>query len=298
MKLQRLSIVVAALTIAASVDLLSDTKSATAVTLTGLTDNNTLLLFDSATPSDATSVQVTGVTGQLLGIDLRPANNLIYGLTDTNNIYTINPFSGAATFVSTLSTPFSGDSFSGVDFNPVVDRLRVVGSNDQNFRVNVDTGATLVDGALNPGNPFITAAAYTNADNDPATPTVLYTIDFLSEQLSIQNPPNAGTQVSVGSLGVTINDPRVGFDIVTAGGVNTAFAGIFDFIDASLYTVDLGSGAATRVGKIGDGTRAILGLTAAPAPAKAVPEPATMAGLAIVGAGLAASRRRLKKASS
>ena len=137
--------------------------------MVGLTDNNTLVLFDSSNPSGINTVSVTGVNGTLLGIDRRPANNLIYGLTNTNNIYTINRITGAASFVSTLSAPFNGGTVSGVDFNPVPDRLRVVGGNDQNFRINVDTGAVIVDGTLNPGDPNITAAAYTNADNDPAT---------------------------------------------------------------------------------------------------------------------------------
>ena len=295
MNLQRLSVVAAALTIATSVNLLG-VKSATAVALTGLTDNNTLLLFDSATPRDVTRVRVTGATGNLLGIDLRPANNLIYGLTDTNNIYTINPFSGAATLVSTLSVPFTGGNFSGVDFNPVADRLRVVGSNDQNFRINVDTGAVIQDGLLNPGDPFIVAAAYTNSDTDPATSTTLYTIDFASDQLFIQNPPNNGTQTLVGSLSVTTLEPLAGFDIVTANGVNTAFAALFttDTRDSSLFNINLSTGAATEIGRIGNGRRSIFGLTAAP---KAVPEPATITGLAIVTAGLIASRRKLKKNS-
>jgi Domain of unknown function (DUF4394) len=50
-----------------------------------------------------------------------------------------------ATLVSTLNTPFfnPGDALAGIgfDFNPVPDRLRLVGSNDRNFSINVDTGA-------------------------------------------------------------------------------------------------------------------------------------------------------------
>lgn len=172
MKLYRLITVITAMAVATTFDLFSVAKPAAAIGVTGLTDNNTLINFDSNNPAATISVPVTGLqSGNLIGIDYRPANNLLYGLTDTNSIYTINADTGAASFVSTLSTPFTGDVASGIDFNPAVDRLRLVGSNDQNFRINQDTGATTVDppltyaaGDVNAGvNPRITAEAYTNS---------------------------------------------------------------------------------------------------------------------------------------
>ncbi len=128
----------------------------------------------------------------MLGIDRRPANNLIYGLTTANKIYTINPSTGATSFVTNLSTSFNGGFVSGVDFNPVADHLRVVGGNDQNFRINVATGAVAVDGTLNPSDPNITAVAYTNNVAN-ATTTTVYDIDYISDRLLKQNPPNDGT---------------------------------------------------------------------------------------------------------
>ncbi|MBD2093664.1 DUF4394 domain-containing protein [Trichocoleus sp. FACHB-591] len=292
MKLQTISTVVVALATASAVNLSISANPAAAFQLTGLTANNQLLLFDSATPGATKNVQVTGVEGTLLGIDRRPLNNLIYGLTNTNNIYTINPSTGVATFVSTLSTAFTGGFTSGVDFNPVPDRLRVVGANGQNFRINVDTGAVIVDGAINPGDPDITAVAYTNADNDLATGTTLYDIDAALAQLFIQNPPNNGTLAPVGSLGVGAIAPVGGFDILTTNGTNTGFAALTVSNRTKLFTIDLSSGAATEVGKIGNGRTSLVGLTAS---AAAVPEPTTMAGLALVGAGLISTRRKLKK---
>ncbi|HYW18732.1 MAG TPA: DUF4394 domain-containing protein [Nodularia sp. (in: cyanobacteria)] len=289
MKLSKLSTVITALVVATLFDLVSVAKQAAAVSLVGLTEDNNLVLFDSNNPTITSTVAVTGVDGFLLGIDRRPANNLIYGLTTTNNIYTINPFTGAASFVSTLSLPFNGGTISGVDFNPVPDRLRVVGSNDQNYRINVETGAVIVDGTLNPGDPNITAAAYTNADNNPATGTTLYTVDYISDALLIQNPPNAGTQVLIGSLGLDISS-AAGFDIFTNNGVNTAFlaATPTSTSGSNLYTINLDTGAATLVNSISSNNN-LIGLTSV------VPEPSvglgTLLGVGVFG--LLGRRRKL-----
>ncbi|ODH02805.1 hypothetical protein A4S05_22380 [Nostoc sp. KVJ20] len=288
MKLSQLGTVITALGIAATFDLLSIAKPAAAVSLVGLTEDNNLVIFDSSNPTSNSTISVTGVDGTLLGIDRRPANNLIYGLTNTNNIYTINPFTGAASFVSTLSSAFTGGTISGVDFNPVPDRLRVIGSNDQNYRINVDTGAVIVDGTLNPGDPNITAVAYTNVDNNPATGTILYDIDYVTDTLSIQNPPNNGTLGLVGSLGLDIIS-AAGFDIFTDNGVNTAFAALTpaSTSGSNLYTINLTTGAATSVGTISSGKR-LIGLTTI------VPEPNVGLG-ALFGVGVFALLGRRRK---
>lgn len=137
--------------------------------LVALSGNNRLTLIRSGDASVQGSLTVTGVMGNLIAIDLRPANRLLYGLSSTNILYTINPQTGAATVASTLSVPFAGGTLSGMDFNPVPDRLRLVGANGQNFRINVDTGEVIQDTALSFGppelqgsQPTITAAAYTN----------------------------------------------------------------------------------------------------------------------------------------
>ena len=89
----------------------------------------------------------------------------------------------------------AGTSF-GVDFNPTVDRLRIVSDTGQNLRVNVDDGTATVDGTLNipgatPVNPAlgVTAAAYTNNDADPKTATTLFDIDTTQRQ---HRDPGAG----------------------------------------------------------------------------------------------------------
>ena len=129
----------------------------------GLTSANRLVTFNRAAPSVQTAVAITGLQGgeQLLGIDVRPLgapDGVLFALGSSGRIYTIDPTSGAATQKAQLTadatdttnpfTALDGTEF-GVDFNPVVDRLRVVSNTGQNLRINVDTGATITDGALN-----------------------------------------------------------------------------------------------------------------------------------------------------
>lgn len=226
----------------------------------GLTDDGRIVTFKPTTPNtlDA-SVAISGLGAgeRLLGFDIRPKDGLLYGLTTSARLVTLDPASGAATVKATLAAdpadttaPYAalaGTAY-GVDFNPVADRLRVIGNTGQSLRINVDTGATTTDGAVNRAGaaPVITAAAYTNSYAG-TTATALYDIDSASAILALQNPPNDGILVNVGALGVTpLGD--AGFDI--GGGANglvlaalrTAAGG-----PSSLYRVDLATGAAVLV---------------------------------------------------
>ncbi|MGB3203107.1 MAG: DUF4394 domain-containing protein [Nodosilinea sp.] len=250
-----------------------------AVDLLGLTDDNRLVSFSTSDPTKTKLLPVSGLAGTLLGIDVRPADGLVYGLTTTNQIYTLalGNDGAEATLVSTLSEPFEGGAVSGFDFNPVADRLRVVGENDQDFRINVDTGAVIVDGDLafspedvNAGaNPSVTGSAYTNSFAG-ATATQLFNLDSVLDSLLLQSPPNDGTLQTVGELGFDL-DTLAGFEIVsTSVDSNMAFA----VSNATLYSLDLASGMATSLGAIGsDSAIAFQGLTAAPPRAEVDPLP-------------------------
>ena len=182
---------------------------ASAITAFGLSNANQIVTFDTNTPSTALSVVViTGLeSGETaLGIDVRPATGQLYLLGSSSRLYVIDPVTGAATAVGAPFTPaLSGTAF-GFDFNPTVDRLRVVSDTGQNLRLDPDTGAVAAaDGPLNPGPPRVVGSAYTN-NFAGATATTLYAIDSTTDQLLIQNPPNAGTLVPVGPLGVDAGD--------------------------------------------------------------------------------------------
>lgn len=236
----------------------------------GLKPSNRLVTFNSLTPGTVSApLQITGLAHgeQVIGIDYRPANGVLYGFTTFNRVVTINTTTGAATRVI-LSNGLIGNSY-GVDFNPVVDRMRLVNDTDQNARVNADTGASIIDSTLTyaPGdtnagqNPSVSGSAYSN-NFLGATSTTLYGIDSGLDVLVIQNPPNAGTLNTVGPLGVNIS-PLIGFDIANRTGAAYASLRLTNGGLTRLYAINLVNGKATLIGTIA-GPEPVNGIAVVP----------------------------------
>ncbi len=111
-----------------------------AATVYGLTTNNALVMFDSATPGAIIgSVSVSGLAGGQVfrGIDFRPVDGGLYGVSSDNRLYRINTATGAASAIGAAGQfALTGSAF-GFDFNPTVDRIRVTSNADQNLRLNL-----------------------------------------------------------------------------------------------------------------------------------------------------------------
>jgi hypothetical protein len=229
----------------------------------GLVADGTLVCFEDDRPRRADTIgTVSGLQQDvsLIGIDYRPANNTLYGVGNAGGVYTIDANTAQATLVSRLNQPLAGTNF-GVDFNPAVDRLRIVSAETgQNLRVNVDDGTTNVDGTLNipgatPVNPALglSAVAYTNNDADPNTVTTLFDIDTTNDNVAIQAPANAGALSPTGKLGVDAASP-VGFDIYSSlrYGTTAGLRPLATFAGpdgkTNLYRVDLLAGRVSPVG--------------------------------------------------
>ncbi|MEQ1860881.1 MAG: DUF4394 domain-containing protein [Chthoniobacteraceae bacterium] len=255
---------------------------------------NQLVRFNSAIPGLILASQaITGLVGaseQIVAIDFRPATNQLFGLGITDpagpansegRIYILDPSSGTATQVG--SAPFSSQLADGArygfNFNPVVDRIRVVNDADQNLRVNPNTGAQ-VDGDGNAGNGIQqdSALVFANGDqNFGANPAVvgvgydrtgivfgtpltsLFGIDFASGALVQQgdadgtpSSPNAGQLNTVGPLGVILSIADGGFDI--AANSDAAFATLTVGGVTGLYRITLDTGSATFISNVGAGT--------------------------------------------
>lgn len=227
-----------------------------------LTAKDRLVTFDKDAPGQILSSVVVGGLQEgesLVGMDFRPADGRLYGIGDTNQIYVINRGSGQANPVGgPFATPLVGEQF-GVDFNPTVDRIRVVSNDDQNLRLNPNDGmVAAVDPNLqyavtdeNAGaDPNVTAAAYTNnrASAFGTTDTVLYDIDTGLDILTTQSPANNGTLNTVGDLGIDAAG-LAGFDTAPRYGALAALKQ--EGQRSRLYEIDLDSGRAADQGRIG-----------------------------------------------
>lgn len=263
-------------------------------------DGTNLVRFSLGTPGTTKSVAVSGVLASetLVGVDFRPATGQLVGLgvdatADTATLYLIDPQTGAAGVL--VAGTQSGIAFAGLDlpnpatvgygfdFNPTVDRVRVVTSGGLNFRLNPTNGLAVdsdgnaangntPDGAINGPAAGISGTAYTNSFGGTAT-TTQYGIDGTTNSLYIQNPPNNGTQtsavtVTLGGAPLDFTDVN-GFEIPAFFGATTAnakvpsgyaLAGLTVGGLTGLYSIDLNTGVAAVVTATPAGLR---GLTVA-----------------------------------
>ncbi|MEK6371141.1 MAG: DUF4394 domain-containing protein [Acidobacteriota bacterium] len=173
-----------------AVALLLFTLPLAAEPLTLLDAGGTILRFiDTIAPSFAyRSVTITGLQpNETIGaIDYRPSNGLLYGIgvlaSGPARLYTLNTTTGVATQVgSGTFHSFIGASPIGMDFNPVVDRIRLISNVGINLRVNPNDATAIVDTPVdfaagdvnqtNQNSPL--SLAYSN---NTATSTTLYGI--------------------------------------------------------------------------------------------------------------------------
>ena len=245
----------------------------------GITGSADLALFDTANPTGLTSRPITGLqtaTETVVGLDTRPATGQLFLVTVPTAVvasalvrsYTLDPATATATFVGSIpgTVPGAGETPTGTDFNPVVDRLRVVNEANENFRINPNNGA-LTGNDVNltysaPATGPVTAVAYDRnvAPGPPGTVaplgtlTTLYGIDVGADRLvtiggiggESTAGPNGGTVRAEGTLGVGVDDASdAGFDIAANG---SAFASLMVSGQPALYRVNLAGGTATLIG--------------------------------------------------
>lgn len=260
-----------------------------------LTEDMRLLRVNANHPSRVlsdTALQGLAPGDVLVGIDYRVARGVLYGLSRQGRIYMINTDSGKLMQVASVALPtLQGEQF-GFDFNPTVDRMRVVSNRGANLRLHPDSGVQIdgnanVEGLqgdtalhylpddVNAGKvPAVMAAAYTyNARNDKLT--TMYAIDAREGTLVMQGSkegvqpfvsPDKGGLRTIGSLGLPGWDviglhpggqgygaiQRAAFDISDVK--NIALLAASQRLGASqLYEVNLESGKATRLGRLAQG---------------------------------------------
>lgn len=249
-----------------------------------VTASNKLLKFNAGQPGRIlTTLNITGLQAgeTMLGIDYRVAKDQLYALGSSGRLYTLNEDTAAATVVGMpFSVKLDGTQF-GFDFNPTVDRIRVVSNTGQNLRLHPDTGAVVdsnpaVEGVQTDGklgyaagdvnfgkSPMTVGAAYSYNKADTKI-TTNFALDATAGTLVTQGSregvqpavsPNTGQLFTIGSLGVAFNNAS--FDIQALSDV--AFAALnSDGTSASRWVmIDLKTGAAKSLGTVGGGERVV-----------------------------------------
>jgi hypothetical protein len=227
--------------------------TASAATLLALSADGQLFKIDSASQK-ITATMSASSPSPLRGIDVRPANGMLYALGGDNQLYTLDLSTGAASKVASLNKQLPGSGQAVIDFNPVADKMRMLAADGTNFRVNVDTGDVTVDGSVAYAadgayagkSAQVVAGAYTNSYAGTQA-TSLYNVDLASSSLMLQNPPNDGVQQVVGMVANGLKNAAM--DIASDGkGGNTAYL----LTGTTLHTVDLASGKPMTLGDVAD----------------------------------------------
>jgi len=247
-------------------------------TLYGLLSNQTLVRFNSATPGNLTmiaaiSLPTAQASDQIVGIDFRPSNGLLYALGynsggNSSDLFTINPVTGKATLVGTTGVAFTGTPTGfGFSVDPVADDIRVVTNTGDNVTINPATGTGTKQTSITNTNLQIGAITYSQHFTG-ATQTTLYAYDFSDSG----TPANDNSLVTSGSIDGTPNSPNSGIvssptlgnilpssqtvslvdldlKIQSQGTTDVAYG---DFTlqneKSALYTVNLSTGASKLVG--------------------------------------------------
>ena len=253
-------------------------------TLVGVTESHRLVRFNGGQPQKVTVVgTVAGLQSgeSIVGIDYRVARGILFALSSAGRIYTIDTKTAQATSIggAPLAVALSGTEF-GFDFNPAVDRIRIVSDSGQNFRGHPDTGAAVDSDPNAPGvqgdgklafaagdanagkSPRVVAAGYTyNKTNEKITTN--FAIDAATGSLVMQGTregvtpavsPNTGQLFTIGALGIG-SFARANFDISDVNNAAYLSADVEGKRGTRIHSVDLTNGKATFIGTVGGGER-------------------------------------------
>jgi len=217
-----------------------------------------LIRFASKNPRVTERVTVKGASARIVGIDVRPRDRQLYGLATDGSVYRIASGNGRAVQVSRTTLVNITDP-AVVDFNPVIDRLRVVTADGRSYHVNVDNGVVDDDRPLftpDPANRFpVSGGGYTHSWPGRVTEsTGFYQIDNTNLRLIGREPAVDGTMVFTSALSTPIamtggtKDLRGG-DIVTSP---TGESEAFVVKGSRLYKVAVPSGQISLLGMVGE----------------------------------------------
>lgn len=254
------------------------TLTSPATVLTGVTADNHLVSFDTASPGTfLSSVPISGLADPLASIvnlTYHAGNGKLYGLDTNANFYEVNR-DGSTVL---LNDSFAPTGFSGgLSYDSFTGDLVFGSINAEHF--------TLSTAGLATSNPdFVYGAGDPNAALSPSVFAIgldpltgeAFFLDHLTGTLSQSFDPGLAELFTIGSLGVNVTS----FGALTVDEDGNLFASLStDALTSGLYRIDKATGTATLLGNFNNGVSAIT-----------IPEPsaALLGGLGL----LAIFRRR------
>jgi hypothetical protein len=248
-----------------------------------------VISFDSAAPGTLLSNRpLTGAfEGGIIGAGFRPSDGTMYLFEQASlpgpfgfapvkvRVYILDPVTGETALVGDITDgtnvlPFTANSFA-LAFDPQTDKLRLLNGVGANLVVSMDTlvATGITSGGETLGGPITYSNNYSGT-----TSTTLYGGGGIVDPttLSVQPVGNGGFGVSViATLGRGPTATNLGFRI---------YAIQVDPVVNGLASVDLSTGAATNLGKIGPDNMplAFYALCAVPSTALADAAPAFTTG--------------------
>ncbi len=192
---------------------------------------------------------------RIMSIDFRPATGQLYGVSNKNRLFTINPNTAEAhSLTINPFSPGSTGSIVGIDFNPAFDRLRLISTDGEDLWLNPETGLITAKNNISSNlmGIMISELAYTNNRAGVLT-TVSYSIDPATDRLYTQTQQGKSKLIDVGALGLDIAG-AAGFDITFDG---TGLVAVTFNGASELQQVNLATG---RLRKLGNLPGTIIGL--------------------------------------
>ncbi len=253
--------------------------------------SNQILRFNAGQPQkvrDRRPLQGLRDGERLLGIDFRVARGELFALGASGQLYKIDIAQARATAIGAAAALPAAAPEWGIDFNPTVDRIRVVNSAGFNLRLHPDTGAVVDSDPAQPGVQFDGRLVYDSTDRNAGKPPTIVaagysynkTNDKITTNFALDGAlgtlvhqgtregvapavsPNTGRLYTVGNLGIG-SFAHASLDVSDLS--YTAYAGVHaaNAKATRWYQVDIVTGKASFIGTVGGG-EALVGAAIEP----------------------------------
>jgi Domain of unknown function (DUF4394)/Calx-beta domain/Right handed beta helix region len=247
-------------TLATATLTIQDNDTPPSVLMYGLGNiSNALFLFKSNAPGTMLSYTIPSglVSGDSLrALAVQPITGKLFAVGTARVLYTLNPFSGAATAVGSVFTPALTSDTMDLTFDRITGLLKLITSSGQNMNLSpvtgqvlsVDTALNFTAGDVNAGIAPQVAGADFSVFNGVQT---LYGFDAGKDAFVRINPTN-GQVTTIGSLGYDTS-AQAALKIPEGATYGWAVMGlplVNNTPNSGLFAINLSKGNAVSIGTL------------------------------------------------